>query len=34
MTFRSVLSAIGSSLGADHAADDGATPNDAEGDDD
>jgi regulatory protein len=31
---RSVLSAIGSSLGADHAADDGATPNDAEGEDD
>jgi regulatory protein len=30
---RSVLSAIGSSLGADHAADD-ATPNDAEGEDD
>lgn len=31
---RSVLSAIGSSLGADHAADDGATANDAEGEDD
>jgi regulatory protein len=31
---RSVLSAIGSSLGAGHAGDDGATPNDAEGEDD
>jgi len=31
---RSVLSAIGSSFGTDHAADDEATPNDAEGEDD